>query len=78
MPSSTCAKVLYPSLRTAAVALRDIKASGDPRRGEVAVHLCPHCRGFHLTSNRKSVKNKWMRMAETYLTIPSPQTAVSR
>lgn len=78
MPSSGCTKVQYPSLTRAAAALRAMTASANPRRREVAIHPCTQCRGFHLTSDRKSMKNKWMRMADSSFAKPSLQVEASR
>ena len=54
-----CSKIRYATLAAAAQALRPLLRA---HHGEVALHPCVTCRGFHLTSDRKSANNKWTRM----------------
>jgi hypothetical protein len=55
-----CSKKRYSSALQAAVVLRAIRSkSSSTCRAEVGIHPCSECHGFHLTSDRKSAKNKW-------------------
>jgi hypothetical protein len=55
-----CSKKRYSSDLEAAVVLRAIRSkSSSTCRTEVGIHPCSECHGFHLTSNRKSARNKW-------------------
>lgn len=56
---ASCSKIRYPNPAAAVLALRAIQRA---RAGERGIHPCPTCRGFHLTSDRKSATNKWTRL----------------
>ena len=56
-----CSKKRYESLSAAGRALRGISANSTRR--EAGVYPCRRCHAFHLTSDVKSVKNKWTAMA---------------
>lgn len=34
-----------------------------PERAEAGIHPCPTCSAFHLTSDRRSARNRWTREA---------------
>lgn len=57
MPSHTCRKFRYPGEREAKNALRRLHRQSRGNRGkrhhkECRVYHCPHCNGWHLTSDR--------------------------
>jgi len=59
-----CSKKRYSTSIEAALALRSIRdAAASGTRQEVGIHPCGSCSGFHLTSDRRSAKNKWTTVA---------------
>lgn len=56
-----CRKTTYPTKIHAELALRAIRKRY-PDRPERGVHFCSHCRGWHLTSRRKSQREPWARV----------------
>ena len=55
-----CTKKSFSSPLRAALALRAIQATRKVSvKTEVAIYLCRSCHTFHLTSDRRSARNKW-------------------
>jgi hypothetical protein len=72
-----CSKKCYSTNVAAALALRAMVAAGS--RNEVGIHPCSRCHGFHLTSDKKSARNKWTVSALSKLgPLPGATTRASR
>jgi hypothetical protein len=54
-----CSKIPYPTIGAARFALSRISGAGEARR-ECAIYPCREHHAFHLTSDRRAVRNKWM------------------
>ena len=50
----TCAKVRYRDRIAAVLALESTRRGGKPKRAEQRAYRCPACRGWHLTSMKRS------------------------
>ena len=53
-----CSKIPYPTPGAALLALARISRAGEERR-ECAVYPCREHHAFHLTSDRRAIRNKW-------------------
>lgn len=58
----TCTKIPYESLSSAHAALSALKRKREGSgRTECAIHPCTEHHAFHITSDKRSARNRWTR-----------------